>query len=129
VAALQAYWLRRPDLMKELTAAIRGSRPEAASLTPRDLLQNVLRPPIDLFQRLLHQDGTGFNEALAESLELHKAYWTADEDRTRSPSGTVALAPLAVACLARDGGIPIDVESKYLSKALLKRPWVGEYDA
>ncbi|MEU3037274.1 immunity 49 family protein [Streptomyces griseoaurantiacus] len=128
VAALQAHWLGRSGLVEDLTAAIQGSHPEAASVTPRELLQNVLYPPINLFYRFLRQDGTGFNEALTEALELHRAYWTADEDRTRDPSGTVALAPLAVACLAHDGGIPIEVESDYLPKHLLERGWLGEFE-
>ncbi|WSJ96281.1 immunity 49 family protein [Streptomyces sp. NBC_01320] len=27
-----------------------------------------------------------------------------------------------------DAGIPIEVESEYLPKALLQRSWIGEYD-
>ncbi|MEU3510314.1 Imm49 family immunity protein [Streptomyces longwoodensis] len=44
------------------------------------------------------------------------------------PSGAVALGPLALACLAHDGGIPIDVESDYLPKHLLQRGWLGEFE-
>ncbi|MGW1051614.1 immunity 49 family protein [Streptomyces sp. NPDC001118] len=127
VAALQAYWLQRPGLVEELTAALRGSHPDVARITPHDLLQNILYPPINLFYRFLRQDGPGFNQALAEAVELHKAYWTADEDRTDDPSGMVALAPLAIACLAYDGDMPIEVESDYLPKHLLQRGWLGEF--
>jgi hypothetical protein len=128
VAALQAYWLQGPALVEELTATMQGSHPEVATGAPRDLLQNILYPPINLFYRFLRQDGPGFNQALVEALELHKAYWTADEDRTDDPSGMLALAPLAVACLAHDGGIPIEVESDYLPKHLLERGWLGEFE-
>jgi hypothetical protein len=127
VAALQAYWLQRPGLVEELTAALQGSHPDTARIAPPDLLQNILYPPINLFYRFLHQDAPGFNQALAEAVELHKTYWTADEDRTDDPSGMVALGPLAVACLAHDGGIPIEVESDYLPKHLLERGWLGEF--
>jgi hypothetical protein len=127
VSALQAYWLQRPGLVEELTAALQGSHPDAARVAPRDLLQNVLYPPINLFYRFLRQDGPGFNQALVEALELHKAYWTADEDREKDPTGAIALVPLAVACLAHDGGIPIEVESDYLPKHLLDRGWLGEF--
>jgi hypothetical protein len=128
VAALQAYWLQRPGLVEELTAALQGSHPDVARIAPRDLLQNILYPPINLFYRFLRQDVQGFNQALAEAVELHKAYWTADQKRTDSPSGMVALAPLAVACLAHDGGIPVEVESDYLPKHLLQRDWLGEFE-
>ncbi|MGM0359350.1 immunity 49 family protein [Streptomyces griseoaurantiacus] len=128
VAALQAYWSRRPGLVEELTAAMQQSHPDVATIAPRDRLQQVLYPPINLFCRFLRQDAPGFNQALTEALELHKAYWTADEDRTGDPSGMMALAPLAVACLAHDGGIPIEVESDYLPKHLLERGWLGEFE-
>ncbi|MFE9169424.1 immunity 49 family protein [Streptomyces kebangsaanensis] len=128
VAALQAYWLQRPGLVEELTAALQGSHPDTATIAPRDLLQHILYPPINLFYRFLRQDVSGFNQALTETVELHKAYWTADEDRTDDPSGMVALAPLAIACLAHDGDIPIEVETDYLPKHLLQRGWLGEFE-
>ncbi|MER6070921.1 immunity 49 family protein [Streptomyces sp. NPDC001852] len=128
VAALQSYWLQRPGLVEELTAAFQSSHPDTARIAPRDLLQNILYPPINLFYRFLRQDGPGVNQALVEALALHKAYWTADEDRAKDPSGAVALGPLAVACLAYDGGIPIEVESDYLPKHLLMRSWLGEFE-
>ncbi|GAA0918677.1 immunity 49 family protein [Streptomyces thermoalcalitolerans] len=128
VAALQAYWLQRPNLVEELTAAIEGSYPDVASIASRDLLHKVLYPPINLFHRFLRKDHDGFNQALAEALKLHKEYWTADEDRAKDPEGRIALASLAIACLAYDGGIPIEVESDYLPQRLLQRDWLGEFE-
>ncbi|NKI44557.1 immunity 49 family protein [Streptomyces sp. LD120] len=61
-------------------------------------------------------------------VHLHKAYWTADEDRAKDPDGSLALAPLAMACLAYDGGIPLNVASDYLPRHLLQRSWVGEFE-
>ncbi|MGW3988135.1 immunity 49 family protein [Streptomyces sp. NPDC004830] len=127
VAALQAYWLQTPGLVDELTAAFQQSHPDAARFVPRDLLQHVLYPPMNLFHRFLRKDHDGFNQALVEALELHKAYWTADEDRAKDPEGRIAVGVLAVACLALDGGIPIQVESDYLPKHLLERGWLGEF--
>jgi hypothetical protein len=125
VDALQAYWLQRPDLVGKLAAAIQGSRPDRAIAAPRDLLRNVLYPPVSLFHRFLSRDEEGFHHALIEGLELHKAYWTADEDRAQDPSGTVPLALLALTCLAYDGGIPIEIESGCLPKRLVRRGWLG----
>ncbi|MFF8787787.1 Imm49 family immunity protein [Streptomyces sp. NPDC015125] len=42
-------------------------------------------------------------------------------------SGLVALAPLAMACIAHDAGIPIEVESEYLPAVLIKCNWCGEF--
>ncbi|POX41709.1 hypothetical protein C3486_08505 [Streptomyces sp. Ru73] len=127
VDTLQTYWLKRPGLVEKLVAAIENSYPEAVSAVPRDLLQGVLYPPINLFHRFVRKDEAGFSPALVEALELHKAYWTADEDRAKDPDGRIALGPLAIACFAYDGGIPIEVESEYLPKHLLQRSWLGEF--
>ncbi|MFF9568067.1 Imm49 family immunity protein [Streptomyces sp. NPDC014685] len=58
-----------------------------------------------------------------------KEYWTADEDRTQNIEGFVAIAPLAITCLAKANGIPIEVESGYLPTALLDFSWRGKFDA
>ncbi|MFB7596059.1 Imm49 family immunity protein [Streptomyces sp. NPDC056160] len=42
--------------------------------------------------------------------------------RASSPS-----PPLAIACIAHDAGMPIEVESEYLPIALLGRNWCGEF--
>ncbi|MFI0999075.1 immunity 49 family protein [Streptomyces galbus] len=128
VDTLQAYWLQRPGLVEKLTATLQTSHPEAVTVAPRDLVQNILYPPVNLFYRFVRKDEAGFNQALAEALELHKAYWTADEDRADDPEGRVALGPLAIACLAHDGDFPIEVESDYLPKHLLQRGWLGEFE-
>ncbi len=39
----------------------------------------------------------------------------------------IGLGLLAIACMAFDAGMPIEVASEYLPKALLQRLWVGEY--
>ncbi|MFD9289443.1 immunity 49 family protein [Streptomyces sp. NPDC060030] len=128
VATLQAYWLReQPRMVEELTAAFRSSHPDSTEIAPRDWLQNISYPPINLFYRFVKHDHDGFNAALVEALELHKAYWTADEDRENDIEGLWAMGPLAVACLAYDGDFPIEVESDYLPVQLLNRSWLGEF--
>ncbi|MDI5965541.1 immunity 49 family protein [Streptantibioticus silvisoli] len=127
VDTLQTYWTERPGLVEKLTATLGGSHPDIAGVAPRDLLDQQLYPPINLFHRFVRGDHDGFNEALLEALELHKAYWTAEEDRERSVSGLLALGPLAITCLAYDAGFPIEVESPYLPKYFLNREWLGEF--
>ncbi|MFD8826973.1 immunity 49 family protein [Streptomyces sp. NPDC059605] len=127
VDALQTYWHEQPGLPEKLTAAIEQSHPGIATNTPRDLLQCVLYPPINLFHQFFRKDHAGFDQALVEALELHKAYWGTPE-RSADIAGFLALGPLAVACLAYDAGFPVEVESEYLPVRLLDRSWVGEFD-
>ncbi|OKK02921.1 hypothetical protein AMK26_23320 [Streptomyces sp. CB03234] len=127
VDTLQTYWLRRPGLVEKLTATLQASDPSVARIAPRDMLQGLLYPPINLFYHFVRRDEEGFSPALVEALKLHKAYWTLTEDRATDIDGSIALGPLAIACLAYDGKLPIDVESEYLPKQLLQHGWLGEY--
>ncbi|MFE2758889.1 immunity 49 family protein [Streptomyces halstedii] len=127
VDVLQTYWLRKPGLVDKMVLAIETSDPAVAQITPRDMLQGLLYPPINLFYHFVRKDEQGFNPALTDSLKLHKAYWTMDQDRKSDIDGSLALGPLAIACLAFDGGFTIDVESDYLPKHLLRRGWLGEF--
>lgn len=63
-----------------------------------------------------------FQTALVAALEAHKKFW---ETRAKSHylDGWLALGPLALCCLARDRGVPVDVESEYLSPYLIERRW------
>jgi hypothetical protein len=127
VDTLQTYWLRRPGLVEKLTATFQASDPAVARIAPRDLLDGQLYPPINLFYHFVRKDEEGFGPALVEALKLHKMYWTLNEDRQAKLDGTIALGPLAIACLAFDGRIPIEVESDYLPKHLLQHDWLGEF--
>ncbi|MGW7225130.1 immunity 49 family protein [Streptomyces cyaneofuscatus] len=127
VDTLQSWWLRRPDLADKLIATIEASDPAVARIAPQDLLQAVLYPPINLFYHYVRNDRDGFTPALADALKLHKTYWTLNEDRAKDIDGSIALGPLAIACLAYDAEFPLDIESDYLPKHLLQRTWIGEF--
>lgn len=128
VETLQSFWLGRQDIGDKLVAAVDGTAPEAARYADAELMSKILYPPIILFYRYLRQDHEQFNTALNDALRWHKDYWSATEDRAVSSDGLVALGPLAIACLARDQGFPIEIESEYLPKALLEYAWMGEID-
>ncbi|MFC7990745.1 immunity 49 family protein [Streptomyces pilosus] len=127
VDTLQTYWLRRPGLVEKLTATLEMSDPAVARIAPRDLLQGVLYPPINLFYHFVRRDVEGFSPALEEALRLHRAYWTLTEERQTDIDGAIALGPLAIACWAYDGQLPVEVESEYLPKHLLQHDWLGEF--
>lgn len=127
VDTLQTYWLERPGLGEKLTAAFEGTDPERMRFMDRETALKVLYPPVNLFFRFLSRDAEKFNETLVQSLELHREYWTANEERQETGDGDVPLALLALTCLAYDAGRPIEVESEYLPEHLLKRSWLGEF--
>ncbi|MGY0491385.1 immunity 49 family protein [Streptomyces sp. WG-D5] len=127
VDTLQTYWLRRPGLVEKLTTTLQMSDPSVARIAPKDLLQGVLYPPINLFYHFVRRDTEGFSPALEDALKLHKTYWTLNEDRSAKLDGALALGPLAIACWAHDGELPIHVESEYLPKHLLTHGWLGEF--
>ncbi|MGW1146019.1 immunity 49 family protein [Streptomyces sp. NPDC002454] len=128
VSALQAYWLRNQvRLVDELSETFRKSHPDVVRVASRDWVQQISYPPMNLFHRFVTRDHAGFNAALVEALESHKAYWTSDEDHAEDIEGMVALGPLAMTCLAYDGDFPIEVESDYLPHHLIARSWLGEF--
>ncbi|KPI00665.1 hypothetical protein OK074_5758 [Actinobacteria bacterium OK074] len=127
IDTLQTYWKQGPALGDKLVAAIDGTNPEVLHAADRSLMLRVLYPPLNLFYRLVQGNGERFNVELVKALEWHKEYWTADESTAAQVSGLVALGPLAMACLAYDSGIPIEVESGYIPKYLLERARVGDF--
>ncbi|MER5543220.1 immunity 49 family protein [Streptomyces sp. NPDC002589] len=127
VETLQNRWFGRQETWDTLTTAINGTAPEAARIAGPELMLKILYPPLELFHRYLRRETEQFNASLVDALTWHKEYWTANEARSLSGEGLVALAPLAIACMAHDADMLIDVESEYLPRALLKRSWVGEY--
>lgn len=128
VETLQNAWFRRPETWDTLVTAVNGTDPETTQVASKELMLKILYPPLELFHRYQRQEAEQFNAALVDALTWHKEYWTGNEARSLSGEGLVALAPLAIACMAHDAGMPIEVESEYLPKHLLQRSWVGEYD-
>ncbi|WP_234433452.1 immunity 49 family protein [Streptomyces sp. NRRL WC-3549] len=128
VEALQNAWFGRRETWSALAAAISGTNPTATQIANKELMLKILYPPLELFHRYQRQEADEFNTVMTEALNWHKEYWTGNEARSMSSEGLVALGPLAIACMAYDAGIPIEVESEYLPEDLLKRSWIGEYD-
>ncbi|WUH93658.1 immunity 49 family protein [Streptomyces sp. NBC_00433] len=129
VDTLQTSWRERSVPLDKLLEALNETDPETLRVAPRELILKILSPPLEMFLYYVREDSERFNASLVQALELHKQYWTADEERATDPTGLVAIGPLAVACLAHDAGvIPIEVESDYLPKHLLLRSWLGEFD-
>ncbi|MEU5264848.1 immunity 49 family protein [Amycolatopsis sp. NPDC021455] len=126
VGALQTYWTRGEGLVDQILNAMAGTDPAGLRQLDPDAVLQRYYPPIEMFYHLTQRDDAKFNDALYNALELHRRYWSTEEERN-NPSGYVALGPLAIACLARDAGVTIEVESEYLPANLLAGSWVGEH--
>ncbi|MFF1921508.1 immunity 49 family protein [Streptomyces sp. NPDC058221] len=127
IETLQHLWFGRPQVWDSLVAAVQGTAPEQARVASTELMLKILYPPLELFQLYLRRENQAFTDSLVKALTWHKEYWTADEARPLSGDGLVALGPLAIACMAYDADMPVEVESEYLPKHLLQRSWLGEF--
>ncbi len=127
IETLKSFWLGRPDLAERLVETAGETDPGTASFLGQDYVSHVVWPPMDLLRCRATGSHDEFNRSLEEALRAHKAYWTADQERAGSCYGWVALAPLAMACLAHDADFPLEVESEYLPKHLVEGTWAGEF--
>lgn len=84
-----------------------------------DYAFSIVLPAMYLLWQFLDRDVPEFNRALYSALEDHKKFWSADETRSCDPSGFIAWPLLAIASLAYDFEMPIEVESDYLPLRLL----------
>ncbi|WP_420032804.1 immunity 49 family protein [Streptomyces sp. cg28] len=116
---LRAYWLRRPldEVVEKLAAAMDAAHPKTVTLAPKDFVNAVDYQPIGLVHRLLTQEDEKFTALLAEALEEHRGYWAG----STAPRSRVALGPLALACLAYDGELPVRTDQPFLPRRLLDR--------
>lgn len=118
VETLQTFLAHREVTAEMFLAAMDGTDPETARFTPPAAMLQLVYPPIRMFYHVLRRDSEKFADAFVAALERHRAFWTA-EDRADDPGGFLALAPLAVAVLARSVGMSFDVRSDYAPADLL----------
>ncbi|PSR68624.1 hypothetical protein C8258_08950 [Nocardia sp. MDA0666] len=124
---LQIFWLQEDGLYAELQEVIEASYAEVVKIASEGLLHTVLYPPIHVFHCLVFEGEEQFNAALKDAVELHKIYWTSDIDRLTDVAGSIALAPLAMACIAYDMDIPLNVESSYIPELVLNGNWLDGF--
>ena len=113
VGALAALSRSESNAGARLAATRALAHPERVKVSEGDVLaRHAAR--IELAQRLHEGDAARFNEALEAALVAHRGYWTKTKERRDDPRGFLALDALGLACLARERGMAIDVESDYI---------------
>ena len=120
-AALQAFWKREDDAPRRLLEALKATDPDRLPPSSRDHAQHILVPEMELLYRVMLQDAGGFNLALSKALEAHKAYWGSPVGgRNQEAAGFLAFGPMAMAALAHEAGMRVEVESDYLLTWLVR---------
>lgn len=74
----------------------------------------------DLIEALVGAEPGPFNDALFRALTAHAKFWSRGDDYLAA-RGWVALRHVAIACVAHDRGIAVEIESGYLPRALIER--------
>jgi Immunity protein 49 len=115
--AIQRLYTRDPDASTYLLRAVEATDPERI-LEPRvaENALNIAAPAMEALYRMLEGERAPFVSAMEKALTLHRKHW---EGRPEEPEGWVALFPLAVARMARERGMPVDVVSSYVPAAVL----------
>ncbi len=111
--ALQGFWRGEQDTPARIIAAMRATDPNRPDVSARDWVLNIDVPLIQLLFYAVAEDPR-FSQALAQGVELHKAYWSATAERRADWEGFVSFGLTALAVLGADRGLPVDVESEYL---------------
>ncbi|HUQ03194.1 MAG TPA: immunity 49 family protein [Kofleriaceae bacterium] len=112
--ALQALALGRRDAPDLLVAAAAAADPKTAPDLARDWVLDVVTPELQLGFRALARDQAGVDQWMTEAIKGHHHYYFQRPDRRNDLMAQLALAPLAMACVAHDMGVRTSVATDYV---------------
>lgn len=123
--ALRAYFSGCGDVYDGINRAMELTDPEELDSAASEIASCRYLPSMTLLFEIAAGRADGFNAALEKAVELHRRFWTADEERRSHPDGNVDLPSTALAALAHDQGIPVEVASDYLPRHLVEPTWLS----
>jgi hypothetical protein len=112
--ALQDFYLGKREAYNLLEEAMQLATPEDVYEGSWLYTKSITLPWMKLLDSVMHSDQERFNTALQEALQLHKAYWTKDEDSLLYSESYLALGLIAICRLAYEQGMIVDADSDYL---------------
>lgn len=118
VEALRGFHTGAEDTSKRILKAMEATDPDRDDIAKPDWVLHIDVPALELLFHVNSRD-LDFAPALEKALALHKKYWGKSEGQRRNWDGYLAIAPMAMAALAHDRGIPFDVSSDYLPTSLI----------
>jgi hypothetical protein len=117
--ALQGFYLGKREAYDLLTEAISLATPEDVYEGSWLYTESITIPWMKLLDCVMHSDQERFNTVLQEALELHKKFWTKNEDSLLYPESYLALGLIAICRLAHEQGMIVDGDSDYLPLRLV----------
>lgn len=116
--ALAATFRRDADAAEHLAAAMRMADPAAVPAASRGWVLDIVASELELAFRVVTNDGPAYETMMSDALDRHHHYY--GTDGTRDTQGQIALAPLAVACLAEDLGLATTTTSDYIPRWIIE---------
>lgn len=88
-----------------------------ARIADPSVIEDRVRPTLALGRALVAGEPAAFTAALHEALLAHRRHY-AEPERAHAGAGQLAFEALALAALAAERGLPLEVESPYLPRDL-----------
>jgi hypothetical protein len=102
---------------KNLLAAANKIQENEMPASTYDYALHIDGPVIDMFTPILINDKNDFNRLLLQALELHKKYWTKQQENL--VDGLISLPITALTVMAKNYDFDIDHTSDYLLQFLI----------
>ena len=117
--ALRAHRAGDAEAPARLLAALKATEPGRYEIAGGDYVLDIAVFQMELLYQLLREDAGAFNAVLARAVRGHRRYWSAG-DRAADPDGLVAWPLVALASMAHDAGMRIEVDSDYVPLDLVR---------
>ncbi len=124
--AVAAAFRQRPEAEAVVAAALRAVDDRRGKATGRVAEPNAsseVETELMCLRALVRGDSRELNQALFRALEDHKRRWSAP-DAAEDALGFLAWGPLAIAAVAHDRGLRVEVQSDYVPLRLV----LGDFD-
>ena len=117
--AFAAFARREADAPDREVAALKAADPDRVEPALKDYVLDVVSTSLALLYEVMTRNQTGFDAALLAALKGHKHYYGRGKQK-HDILGQLALTPLALCVVARDGGMTIGVESDSIPRSVIE---------
>jgi hypothetical protein len=117
--ALQGFYIGKREAYDLLEEAMSLATPEDVYEGSWLYVSSITIPWMNLLDCVMNSEQERFNNVLQEALQLHKQYWTKDEDSLLYPESYFALGLIAICRLAHEQGMIVNGDSDYLPLRLV----------
>ena len=119
VEVLRGLWGNDETTGERLLGAIKATDPVLLVNTDPEYVIEVVVPEMEILLNILRRDPSGIGRTIEKGLARHEAFW-GKESRREYPDRFLALGPLAMAAIAHDRGLVVEIKSDYLPPWLVR---------